>query len=381
MRLVIFTSVVHYQTGSIVAHAGFVKEVDIWARIFDEILIISVLGEGKEPADAIPYNSKLIKFSWLDHKQITTGFTGKITLLFKYPYWIFKSFRQLTKNDILMARGPDSIGFLGVILSKFTGLPRFAKYADQWKNFENEPTGYRIQKMFYRSKRFGGPVQIYGNSDPERPHLIPFFTSSVSLADWYESLPTIEERKFELPFRLLCVGRLVPAKGFDNVILAVKRVISSGYNVELEIAGDGPELKNLITESTNLGLTTRIHFSGMNNWDGLKAKYAHSHCFIHSSRKEGFGKVLVEAMTFGLPIIATDVGVTRSILNPPLCGTIVAPGNEKAIASAIIDVYEHYDVHIEMAKRAREKAIELVLEKVESQYRNFVAEYLLIERQ
>lgn len=381
MRLVIFSSVPHFGQEKIAAHSGFVREVNVWATLFDEILIIGIHGTGQPREDAIPYASDNVHFVWLNKAIITDGVIGKLLLLSRYPLWFIKSLKHLTKDDVLMARGPDSVGFLGGLIGMFTGRPHFAKYADQWKNFLEEPKGYRIQKMLYRSKLFGGPVQIYGSADPDRPHLIPFFTSSVSLADWQTAGEMIANRVFTTPFRMLFVGRLVKAKGVDVILKALQTLRQSGCDVVLDIVGDGPELAYLKNYAEQLRISPYVAFSGMLGWHDLMEKYAISHCFIHASRKEGFGKVLIEAMTFGLPIIGTDVGVSCALLSPPHFGILVPPEDPDAIAVQVKNMMQNYQVFLEVGYSARCHVKQFLLENVKHQYKDFIKTALNIERE
>lgn len=376
-RLVVFSSVSHFVNHCVIAHAGFVKEIDLWAKIFDRVLIVTIKDPGMPTEDAIPYKASNIDFFWLSGSIYTSGIFGKIRLLTRFPGWIIHSAKVLLADDILMARGPDSIGFLGFILGKLKRLPHFAKYADQWQNFAGEPLGYRLQKMVYRSRFFGGPVQIYGTIDSERPHLVPFFTSSISSADWIEASELMKERPVAPPFRLLFVGRLAKAKGVDVIIQAMDRLNKAGYNVRLDIVGEGPEAKNLASLSQSLGLTNSIQFSGNLGWESLKLKYASSHCFIHASRKEGFGKVIIEAMTFALPIIATDVGVSREILQPPEFGVIVKPNNPEVIATQVMEMIDQYPEYVSIGNSGRVHAKKYLLDNVEVLYKDFIDKYVL----
>lgn len=375
-RLVVFSSVSHYNNHDVTAHAGFVREIDIWAKIFERVLIITIHDSNQPSEDAIPYKETNVEFFWLDEQIKTSGIIGKVRLALYYPKWIMRSMRVLLPNDIIMARGPDSIGFLGVIVSKLKGLQHFAKYADQWENFKDEPIGYRLQKMVYRSRYFGGPVQIYGAQDRVRTHLVPFFTSSISYSDWIEAGELIKEREFSIPLRVLFVGRLVKAKGVDVSIRAIGLLRQNGYKINLDIVGDGPEAKNLSNLAQDLGLSNIIHFSGNQGWESLKQKYASSHCFIQPSRKEGFGKVLLEAMTFALPIVATDVGVSRELLKTPQYGMIVSPDNSQAIADVVSDIYNNYARYNSLGINARDHAKRFLLDNVEELYRSFVDLYL-----
>lgn len=375
-RLVIFSGVSHHRLDEkIIAHRGFVREVDIWARIFDEVLVVSRLVSGTAAADAVPYAEENIRQYFLSGPQNTDGLTGKLRLALVGPAWLLESLRLLRRGDILMARGPDSIGFLGWLVSRFTSLPRFAKYADQWENFLGEPPGYRLQKMFYRSRAFGGPVMIYGAADERYPHWMPFFTSGVSRAEWEAAGQAIMSRPQPPPYRLLFAGRLVYFKGADILLQAMKYLQQEGLPVLLDLVGDGTErgkLESLIAEYE----LRNVILHGWLGPQALAERYANAHIFVHPSRKEGFGKVLVEAMSYGLPILGADVGVSRELVKKNQCGVLFQSENAFELAASIKYLMASPDSMCAFSDNGRQVSGEMLLEDLESRYHHFAANRL-----
>jgi len=375
-RLVIFSGVSHHRLDEkIIAHRGFVREVDIWARIFDEVLVVSRLVSGPAAADAVPYAEKNIHQHFLSGPHNTDGLSGKLQLAFAGPAWLFESLRLLRKADILMARGPDSIGFLGWLVSRFTSLSRFAKYADQWENFPNEPLGYRLQKIFYRSATFGGPVMIYGAADEHYPHWVPFFTSGVSRAEWEAAGQSIVGRRHPPPYRLLFAGRLVYFKGADVLLQAMKHLQDEGLPVLLDLVGDGPERGKLESLVSEYGLRN-VTLHGWLGSQALAERYANAHIFVHPSRKEGFGKVLVEAMSYGLPIVGADVGVSRELVQKNQCGVLFQSENVFELAASIKCLMASPDLMRAFSNNGRQVSQEMLLESLESRYLDFAANRL-----
>ncbi|MDD5760196.1 MAG: glycosyltransferase [Desulfobulbaceae bacterium] len=350
--------------------------MEVWARFFREVLIVSPCSDDSPKADAIRYVSENIKFLSLGAPTYTSGIAGKFRLFASSFRWLLKANRIIRSTDIIMARGPDSVGFLGYLLSRGRTNLRFAKYADQWQSFAGESFGYRLQKMSYRSAGFGGPVLIYGTKDPHRPHLIPFFPSAVSRSEWESAGHRIKERVWQPPYKLIFVGRLVPAKGADTLLKAVKILRERGTEFRLDLVGDGPEKANLMEMATELGIANTINFHGWVSWQELENLYANANCFVHCSRKEGFGKVILEAMSFALPLVGTDVGVSRVLIAPPSCGFIVAPGQPEALADTIGSAFMDIDALQAAGNRGREKVIPYLLDNQELLYRSFIEKHL-----
>src|SRR5687767_1063628 len=87
-RLVVFSGCAHYvSNGEVAAHGGFVREIEIWARIFPAVLVVTVQGTDEPPADAIPYAAPGISCSMLRPISGTTGFGGKLRLVALTARW------------------------------------------------------------------------------------------------------------------------------------------------------------------------------------------------------------------------------------------------------------------------------------------------------
>ncbi len=135
---------------------------------------------------------------------------------------------------------------------------------------------------------------------------------------------------FEIPasrVRLLHAGRLVPQKG-QAVLL---EALSSIPEAHLVICGVGPLEQELKTLATDYGLTDRVTFAGFR--DDLSALMAGADAFVLPSLWEGLGRVLLEAMAVGCPVIASETSAIPSVLGGT--GTLVPPGNPGALIEAL----------------------------------------------
>ncbi len=130
---------------------------------------------------------------------------------------------------------------------------------------------------------------------------------------------------------VLAVGRLVPEKDFVTLIRAFARVKTPG--ARLVILGKGPEQHRIEAEIRRLKLQDRVHLPGYMKepW----TIYGAAKCFVSSSMSEPFGNVVVEAMAFGLPIVATACSGPHLILEHGTYGRIVGIGNHVQLANAI----------------------------------------------
>lgn len=147
--------------------------------------------------------------------------------------------------------------------------------------------------------------------------------------------PVVKEPVAGRPFRFIYVGRLAEEKDLGTLLTAFGQV-ASATNAELWLYGEGPMRPQLEATTAAAGLSDRVHFAGFNR--DLRAIYANADCLVLCSRFESFGNVLVEALSFGCTVIATDCPVGPSeILEGGRWGTLVSVGDPASLATAMLD--------------------------------------------
>ena len=136
---------------------------------------------------------------------------------------------------------------------------------------------------------------------------------------------------------LCAVGRLSMEKGFDTLIQAFSQL--SDTKLHLVILGEGPLRADLTSLAKNLGVSERVHLPGFVSHP--EAVIYKAKLFVLSSRWEGFGNVIVEALATGVPIVATDCqGAPADILLQGELGHLVPPNDPDALSQAINEALE-----------------------------------------
>jgi glycogen(starch) synthase len=199
--------------------------------------------------------------------------------------------------------------------------------------------------------------------------------SSAVLAELKRSVPAINGRSsvihngVELPAvpadpvpvetpRLLCLGRLVPAKGFELAVSALGSIAARYPNVRMVIAGDGPERAKLEQQVGQLGLNRMIEFIGWVEPHEVLSLIHTSTAVLMPSWREGLPTVALQAGLMGRPIIASRVGGLPEVVLHQQTGLLVEKGDSGAIAAAITYLLDYPERAIKMGQQARQRVQE-----------------------
>jgi glycosyltransferase involved in cell wall biosynthesis len=140
------------------------------------------------------------------------------------------------------------------------------------------------------------------------------------------------------PQKILFVGRLVPYKGLPRLLEATSSLVRDGHDVNLEIAGRGPQRPELEQMARVLGLGARVSFLGFVPDRSLGDLYRGADVTVVPSLglMESSATTLEEASACGSPVVGSDLpGASETIPNDGHRGILVPPGNSAALAEAI----------------------------------------------
>lgn len=141
--------------------------------------------------------------------------------------------------------------------------------------------------------------------------------------------PSLSDGKY-----IISIGRLVHQKGFDDLLRAFALVTKRHPELKLVILGTGPLENELKQLSNELGIGSNTYFLGFR--PDPRPYLSRADVFVLSSRFEGFGNVLVEALAVGTSVVSTDCDYGPSeILNNGEFGRLVKVGDAAALAEAI----------------------------------------------
>jgi glycosyltransferase involved in cell wall biosynthesis len=191
--------------------------------------------------------------------------------------------------------------------------PRFARMG---KFFEGH-----VAPRFYRSTPV---VTLSSSSRDQIVNLLRLPAANVSVAP-----PGIDARFVAGTERsphplVVAVGRLMPPKGFDELIRITHEVQRDVPDLELVIAGDGFEMLNLKRLVADLGAADWVRFAGRVSDDELLALYQRAWVTMSCSTAEGWGMTMTEAAACGTPSVASDIAGHRDSVAPEVSGLLAS---------------------------------------------------------
>lgn len=143
------------------------------------------------------------------------------------------------------------------------------------------------------------------------------------------------DRKNSLRRELIAMGRLVPQKGFDLLLQAFSRIAPQHPDWTVTILGSGPLLAQLEAQARSSGLEGRVAFAGAVADPFVRLRNAD--LFVFSSRFEGFGMALAEAMACGLPVISFDCPEGPSVIVRNGVDGILVPAEHVGALAEVLD--------------------------------------------
>ncbi|MGZ6642073.1 MAG: glycosyltransferase [Solirubrobacteraceae bacterium] len=143
------------------------------------------------------------------------------------------------------------------------------------------------------------------------------------------------------PLRVLCVGTLHEVKGQAHLIEACRLLAADGVGIACRLVGDGPDRAMLERRAATAGLEGRVVLVGALTREQVSAELAAADVLVAPSvptragKREGIPVVLMEAMSSGLPVVASELSGIPELVEHDVSGLLVAPGDAAGLASAL----------------------------------------------
>jgi glycosyltransferase involved in cell wall biosynthesis len=168
------------------------------------------------------------------------------------------------------------------------------------------------------------------------------------------------------------LGRIIYWKGHKVFLQAAAMVLQRLPETRFFVVGDGPVRDELESHARTLGIDDHVVFTGQR--DDVPGILASLDLLVHAStRPEPFGRVILEAMAMAKPVVATDLGAPREIVEDGVSGYLIPAGNPEVMAQRIVNILEDHRASREMGRHGRRRAgqsfsIEKTVGKLEEIY-------------
>jgi glycosyltransferase involved in cell wall biosynthesis len=176
----------------------------------------------------------------------------------------------------------------------------------------------------------------------------------------YRNTETAFERRAG-PFKIVCTGTLHEVKGQAYLIEACRSLLDQNLDFECHLLGDGPDRAMLERRAAELGLTGRIVFQGRLPHDAVAEHLQSADVLVAPSvptkcgRREGIPVALMEAMSSGVPVIASDLSGIPELVIDEQTGLLIAPRDSKGLGVAMDRLYSDQPLRRRLAQQARSK--------------------------
>ncbi|WP_321519195.1 glycosyltransferase family 4 protein [uncultured Bacteroides sp.] len=322
-----------------------------------DIYIILTDGKDKKPYYALSPNIHIIQLD-IDFEILwKSSLHKKIIIYLKKQYLYKKALKDLLqkiKPDITISMLRREINFINSIKDGSIKIGEIHVNRDNFRDINNRENSSIIRKyiekywtwQLIKKLKLLSSFIVLTNEDKEKwkelnnvtviPNPLPFFPESKSECD---------------SKKVIAVGRYVNQKGFDLLIDAWCIVTPKHPDWTLNIYGGG-ERKPYINQVQSAGISDTCKLEG--STANIIEKYQESSIFVLSSRFEGFGMVIAEAMSCGLPVVsfACPCG-PRDIIKNGIDGILVNKENIEQMAESICYLIENENIRKEMGRKAR----------------------------
>lgn len=153
---------------------------------------------------------------------------------------------------------------------------------------------------------------------------------------------------------ILFVGRLVVEKGVQYLLQAFPAILAAIPDARLVIGGSGPYAETLHRLTRNLGITERVVFTGFINAPVRDSLLQQAAAAVFPSIYEPFGIVALEAMAAGCPTVVAATGGLAETVTDGYDGLLVPPGDQQALAQAVIKLLSRPDLAARLSANARQ---------------------------
>lgn len=323
-----------------------------------------------------------LKVSYLKYYRLPRGKFLHIEGWFAYFQAKKYLSKILTKDSVIHANWIFPAGTMAEIISKKYKIPFIISLlgSDVNKLNEGSKTWKATKNLLKKADRVSAVTKdLFAKCQEKNIYIEPF--KSYLIDNIYESDKFIikDKRKarevlgISLDAKMIYyAGGLIPLKNVDVLIEAVARILNSGTDVNLYIAGSGTDEGKLRRLTEQKKLEDKVFFIGNQLTDGMVNYFNAADIFCLPSKSEGTPNVVVESFFCGTPVVAAAVGGIPSIVKPGINGFLAKPNSTEDLQHQLIQALEHIWDRNKIRESVSYLATPNVIKKYEQLYNDIV---------
>jgi glycosyltransferase involved in cell wall biosynthesis len=355
-----------------------------------------------------------------------TSLENSFKAILKIPSILLEIYQAMQWADHIHLRCPGNIGLLGCFVQiLFPKKPKTVKYAGNWDRTSKQPRSYRLQKWILSNTFLtrNCKVLVYGDWPNQSKNIVPFFTASYSekeieaveirsVLGFKKQIPNLfgndeSERNDEILnqfqfdkserhsaldaesheldndkqipnqaendgiLKFIYVGGLTPGKQPLLSVQVIHKLKKNGYNVQLDMYGDGVEKAKITDYILDNSLEGIIILHGNTSKEIVKKAYQQAHFLVFISKSEGWPKVVAEAMFWGCVPMTSNVSCVPEMLGNGSRGTIVT-ANLDEIVNAVENYVNNGSLYAHHAQNGMDWSTLYTLEKFEEEIKKLL---------
>ena len=374
-----------YLTPALYMAGGVERVLTLKANYFAEqfgydITIILTEGKGKPLFYPLSDKVEVINLNIGFEELWNCSFLKKVFVYLKKQ----RTFRKLLTAELMRLRPDITVSLLRREINFLTKIKDGSRKVGElhvnranYRNFEANESNF-VKALFARF-RMRGLVNKLKQLDrfvvltEEDREAWPELSNVSVIPDPLSFVPVAKSPLTEK--RVIAIGRYVYQKGFDLLLQAWAKIEREHSDWQLTVFGDG-DRTNYVQLVEKLGVdSSRCSLNGKTT--DIETEYRNSSLFVFSSRFEGFGMVLVEAMACGLPVVsfACPCG-PKDIVTDGEDGFLVENGNVKMLAERLVQLMSDASLRQQMAVAALKKSERYRMEQIAPRWQQLFDEVM-----
>ncbi len=275
-----------------------------------------------------------------------------------------KIWRSVRKADAVHTPIPGDVGTIGMLIALILRKRLFVRHCGNW--LAPRTVAERAWKLSMEFFAGGRNVMLATGASCEppsarNPNVRWIFSTSLSERYYVDSGP--RQLPVDGTLRLAIACRQEERKGTDVVIDSLPVIAREFPKVTLDVIGDGSQLESLKERARLLGVTSRVRFHGKVAQSEVVARLGACDLFCYpTTASEGFPKVVLEAMSAGLPVITTRVSVLPMLLGSGF-GVLLDEACPDELAHAVLAICGNAESYAEMSRKSISRSKEYSIER------------------